>query len=252
MKNEHIEALINELGYDTTKPEQILYKYVDISTAERILNTSTLLYQSPEKFNDPLDPHLGLLNIHRYLLNNLRDLYGRYPPQDLYQENKIALQSALKRLINNSGILCLSERNDVTLMWSHYANKHTGVCLGFRGLKQNDGQGAVKVRYTNEFKPLPFVEPISRPENIAATINLFCTKASAWEYEKEVRLISYNNYGLRPFAIELLKEVYFGVNTTKDHIALVKEILKKKEYSVEKIQQMALQENNFDLNCIDI
>ena len=33
-------------------------------------------------------------------------------------------------LSRDVGVLCLAERNDNLLMWSHYADVHCGVCLG--------------------------------------------------------------------------------------------------------------------------
>lgn len=33
------------------------------------------------------------------------------------------------------GILCLSEKCDIPLMWSHYADEHKGIVIGFRGEK---------------------------------------------------------------------------------------------------------------------
>ena len=41
------------------EPAVTVYKYVGLETAKTILRDSTLYYQTPEKFNDPFELHLG-------------------------------------------------------------------------------------------------------------------------------------------------------------------------------------------------
>jgi hypothetical protein len=44
-------------------------------------------------------------------------------------KSKLLLQT--KKFLQNSSTICFSETNHNFLMWSHYATKHTGICLEF-------------------------------------------------------------------------------------------------------------------------
>lgn len=80
------------------------------------------------------------------------------------------------------GVLCFSERWNDILQWSHYADRHRGICLGF------DVEGAPskfgKVRYVPDKDP--------RPENPdqAFVWRSLTTKFEAWEYEREWRVFT--------------------------------------------------------------
>ena len=43
----------------------------------------------------------------------------------------LTLWGANQYALNQFGIVCFSDINDSILMWSHYADSHTGFCLGF-------------------------------------------------------------------------------------------------------------------------
>lgn len=44
---------------------------------------------------------------------------------------KIELKRLTVKFLENSHVTCFSERNNDFLMWSHYASKHSGICLEF-------------------------------------------------------------------------------------------------------------------------
>ena len=41
------------------------------------------------------------------------------------------MQAMKKELSKNRGLICFSQRWRNPLLWSHYANRHRGICLGF-------------------------------------------------------------------------------------------------------------------------
>lgn len=58
-----------------------------------------------------------------------------------------------EQTLREVGILSLSARPDVLLMWSHYADSHRGYCLGFErgtGTALGDSVRTSKVRYNSE------------------------------------------------------------------------------------------------------
>lgn len=78
------------------------------------------------------------------------------------------------------GVLCFSRRWDRILQWSHYAERHRGICLGFdvSGLRLKLDE----VRY--ERNKLPF------PANLDLRFSkkMLHTKFYGWEYEEEWRV----------------------------------------------------------------
>lgn len=81
-------------------------------------------------------------------------------------------------------VYCLTPKPDCQLMWAHYAACHTGICLEF----STDNEiisGAFKVEYLDKYPVLNFSDD-TEIGNILPLI----TKASAWAYESEYRLIS--------------------------------------------------------------
>lgn len=98
------------------------------------------------------------------------------------------------------GLLCFSKKWHNPLLWSHYANKHTGFALGF-DLPDNK---AIEVTYLNE---RPLFQPNTLSPNTGHTIfleKLKKTKFSSWSYEEEVRFY----YPLNTLNFE--NELYFN------------------------------------------
>jgi hypothetical protein len=113
------------------------------------------------------------------------------------------------------GILCFSRKWSNSLLWSHYADKHRGIAIGF-DVPDNDLYSPVKYRRTR----LP--PPVDR-ELIGADMDgLLLTKFSAWRYESEYRRfcrldesIHENGIYFEPFSPNLkLAEVIVGDQST--------------------------------------
>lgn len=114
--------------------------------------------------------------------------------------NEIALNDirVLQRYIDSCGILCLSERCDDILMWSHYTDGHRGICLKFQSSYLRFPVG--------EIKPQPFKNVYRKPERVNYShlypetrfVNSppwelyfawIMTKSCHWRYEQEWRII---------------------------------------------------------------
>jgi Protein of unknown function (DUF2971) len=92
---------------------------------------------------------------------------------------------AMKDTLNNdNGVLCFSKSWANPLLWSHYADKHRGMCLGF----ELADELATSVRYVAErskFRDPAITKlPIS-PSDVQA---ILLTKFVGWEYEDEIRV----------------------------------------------------------------
>lgn len=100
----------------------------------------------------------------------------------------------LKEKFASSGILSLSELGDNILMWSHYAQQHTGICIEFERAPSNILgilDCTLPVRYSIK---APIIDAglyrtASKEEQNEIEHSLVLTKASDWTYEREWRVI---------------------------------------------------------------
>jgi Protein of unknown function (DUF2971) len=124
----------------------------------------------------------------------------------------------IRRFLADITVFCLSETHDNLLMWSHYAQSHTGVVIRFLSLQEVDSpiMTAQPVRYTTQIPRQRFADLMDFNESLnglLATITL--TKGDVWAYEKEWRIIASlrnksRTYEILPFAPEEIGAVYLG------------------------------------------
>ena len=93
-----------------------------------------------------------------------------------------------------TGIICFSGDWSEPVMWSHYAEKHKGICLGF-----NVNRDIVqKIDYQSE-RLLIELDSDTNPEHLPNELkdSLLCTKSSGWSYEEEHRIFLELNSDLK-------------------------------------------------------
>lgn len=84
------------------------------------------------------------------------------------------------------GLLCFSENWHNPVQWSHYAESHRGICLGF---DIAPAAGVRKVRYVrSRIKPNLRAMKAPGPEAQAHMLDLLTLKFQHWQYEQEHRL----------------------------------------------------------------
>lgn len=104
------------------------------------------------------------------------------------------LQKEYSKYITNKAICCFSKRMDSILMWSHYANNHTGFCVGFDEDRLPENPLIFDVIYTDVFpdfntSKIKTQTKIPGKVRLKETIPPLITKYCDWSYEDEVRLI---------------------------------------------------------------
>lgn len=249
-RNRIVTERLKEMGFHLHPPDQVLYKYVTMEAAKLILGNGTLRYQTPDKFNDPLDPHFALIDMSNIIKQRAERLPTNIDRDNYIIETTKISREIIKKHVYTTGILCLSLSNTHTLMWSHYANAHTGICIGFKYLGiQADGVSAFKVKYDDEIKPMPILNPVVQDDNYIAMMNLLCRKAKVWEYEQEVRIAKIGKAGIYPIYPGYVSEIYFGVNTRGTDIQDIGKLLLDRGYKsrLENIGKMMLSDNKFEL-----
>jgi len=115
---------------------------------------------------------------------------------------------------NKFGVTCLCEEYDNILMWSHYARFHEGVCVGFDTSLFPDGvkNKLIKVKYSNKRPILNYDENNKNKfvkENVENAKKIIRTKSCGWKYEKEWRLVYYEQSGKVDIG-NSIKQVIFG------------------------------------------
>jgi|SRR6267143_3161473 len=88
-----------------------------------------------------------------------------------------ALRGFKKQLAERFGVICFCKQWHNPLLWSHYADKHRGICLGF----EIDERGLKAVSYVTERPNLQI------PPTKESMDELLFTKYRDWQYEEEWR-----------------------------------------------------------------
>jgi Protein of unknown function (DUF2971) len=99
-------------------------------------------------------------------------------------ELRCAFRATKEELSINRGILCFSKSWHNPVQWSHYAEKHTGLCLGF----DVPDEHLAPVNYSGRRLAVAAQTLLNPSEIDAATAKKFLfTKFAHWRYENEVR-----------------------------------------------------------------
>lgn len=79
------------------------------------------------------------------------------------------------------GLVCFTRGFSEPMLWSHYADKHRGICLGF----DVKDESCMPVQYVSE--RIKVVSPDGTADAETLSRTLF-TKGESWKYEHEVRV----------------------------------------------------------------
>lgn len=207
-------------------------------TKENLLN-NVWFFNSPDNFNDPFDTLANIKTdckpetIMEYMVSGYM-MSENIPRQVAEQKALEKLKTSklfsdiptLKRSAEEvileyrkrTGVCCFtSNKPDTLLMWSHYADKHRGICLEFEittgkveyqipnSIFKIIIAGVFKMKYQKKLPIFNFFE-------FEGAFELLTTKHRRWIYEQEYRLISLNYTGPVGYLPEHLVGVYAGCN----------------------------------------
>lgn len=197
-------AFILHMAISAAKPS-VLWKYRhwdDAGHTQNMITKGELFFSHPHNFNDPFEFHwlekmpkkpaeidaLARAMCAVHCKNN-----PRVNRKEQYNHLLADLKERAKRRGKVSptetqitiGVYCLAERHDDLLMWSHYANQHTGVCLGIDTSALP--KAVLPVRYAKERPVLDAWEYTGT--NHQQFVNLSLSKGDVWAYEREWRTI---------------------------------------------------------------
>ena len=222
--------------------KKFIFKYmpINIFTLKALINNE-LFFGIPNNFNDPLDckfslslyPLPSFQQAERFYLslklsdNELKAKLLSYKENPKIIRKDIEADYTLK-LRKSFCITCFSERADSILMWSHYADKHKGICLKFDWKVHPKYFKGYKVQYTSELPKVTY-----NGNRQFDTTDIFLTKLKHWKYEKEIRSIAAVEDGIQiaAFNPKALVAVIFGEKiSAEDKLTIKKVISGNKEY----------------------
>lgn len=153
------------------------------------------------------------------LIDSLNDPYELRAIDLMDKERREMVLNTKNFLAKEVGVICFSKNWNIPIMWSHYADRHRGVCLGF----DVEDSLLTKIDYRmNPYKPYSNRTASGNATEIVK--KMLKIKHKPWSYEEEYRLFSPIEHRTRgvyykEFDYHLnLREVYFGVEC--DDIAI--------------------------------
>jgi len=131
---------------------------------------------------------LSNIALQRIRISRISDLNDPFELLAVNVSGRKALRSRLEswkhKLHSSKGLMCFSKDWRNPVLWSHYASKHHGICLGFdipdklgREIQYSTQRITAQIEEDGSFHP---------DEHFVQT--LLYTKYSHWAYEEEVRV----------------------------------------------------------------
>lgn len=243
---------------------KVVYKFRDWQNANHrnILYHNEIYLASPADFNDPFDCRIisdfSLVDTREKKIEYLRTLQQVNPKNDINQglknlEDIIANPENYERGHfeyddKHLAIFCTCLKWDVIPLWSHYANFHTGFCVGFYLEKLFTALPFCKMGNVN-YHDYPSIDPRDRIDPNKYIVTSFKQthyKAEEWEYEKEFRLTRKieNDLTMQDRLIHLsddcIGEITLGLNFPTIDIPKVEELASGKKWPLFKAKKIPM------------
>jgi Protein of unknown function (DUF2971) len=197
----NLKALI-KLAIERGEYPKYIYKYYD-SREQYFLDMieeSYIYFNNPSEFNDPFDYHIPIITdatqeeyeaflrqvstepkTDEEIRIRAKELCAN--PADTYEY----INRLVYELLYKDGVACFSNTNNNVLLWSHYANKHRGICIEYDLEKVvEEHMYPMPVIYGD----LPKFNYITDSRRNATASNLARYKSTHWKHEEELRIIS--------------------------------------------------------------
>ena len=256
-----------------------LFHYTSFTRPERLARVFTeksIYCSNPKNFNDPWDCrpcfNKEVLKdpkeydrIVNWFMQCERKINPSLPEEEhLHREQELKSNySLLESLIDQvtSGmeeaiqsqyrVFCMSIHPHSHLMWSHYGDKHQGVCLEF-SVKNSLFCGALKIQYIKKYPIFKLYEQ-NKFENIKPLIS----KSIIWRYENEFRLITSelpytfpntpsSENGFVSLPNNALKSVILGCQMTDANKDIVRSLILNSGFNVE-LKEARIIQNRYEL-----
>lgn len=227
-----------------------LYRYRTINKhlIEAIVNKS-LYFARPDELNDPFDCLIDIKMMFQKAIAMTPDeerkkLLSVYLDTEGFFEN-------WRSHIDEVGLCCFSEAQNIPLLWAHYADGHKGLCLEYTFSEADfapDGNGPFatavmgNVQYVdsplshfllggpiNELKGSVLDHENQEADSFRKSLlrHYLFSKNPTWSYEKESRFLRTESGVYKPnIDRPLITKICFGLRTPPEEIALITKLAK--------------------------
>ena len=196
--------LNSELNFDT--PPKMLYKFTSFKSAFDILMNSNIYFAKLSQLNDPQEGRMTLdmstIEKRTAFIENVKKKAiesGINWTIDKNQEqaiinnpenaNKFTDVMANEFLKNFLGVCCLTDTCQSLLMWTHYADSHTGCCLVFDFSTYLDQREEERFPFQH-IKQMTYQHGLPK-HDIYRIWHYYAYKSLEWNYEHEWRAVMF-------------------------------------------------------------
>lgn len=240
--------------------EAYKFKKCDSYLYQSLINEELNL-SSPTVFNDPFDcPILELLNNKDEVAPLIREAYHSCLKIACFmKKEKLPYEKDGNTIYDEKKNLDDKEEFLNPLMWAHYADNHSGICIkyGFNeNITQLSGENSsvvslfLDVKYSDED-----LNQYSQRDSISLKDSFFL-KGKPWKYENELRFLYFDIKGRDKYKqIEILnciEAIYFGVRCSENDQKTIKEILKEKKFIKKGIDGKIIETKDIEFYKIEI
>lgn len=262
-------------------PQKGTYKYTNI---QKLIEENLIRVTSSVEINDVTDcnPHFvddlkinTLRNYYRHLatasenLSVRRDFAKRFPNEKAIRQIKRVTKkdrelfaNTIGNSIRTTGFISFAQSGLNQLLWSHYAESHSGICVEFETKSKKENPKVIE-----DFPITAFTTPIEYSdrraivrldENLPRTSHealrdATLMKSKIWEYEQEWRFIThasdsriYRKGELIDIGPKSIKSISFGIRSSQETKNIIKEFLLQKNHAVTTFQ-ISMQNASYDL-----
>jgi len=226
------------------------------------LVNSQLYFAHPARLNDQFDCRVDF----RASLDNAI-IRATGTSQDKLKQLREIMNEAVnsdknKAFVENIGVCSFSLELPNTLMWSHYADNHRGVCLTYGFPKAffdetvNKILGIVRVDYGLDPLSDWFLHALDQYLPFEGFIRslikkAFTVKAELWRYEQEVRIVR-KSAGVQAIDKQFLKQICFGLATPDTDVTLVKNTVEQCGYDIDLCKMTRSASSDFGLKPTEL
>ena len=256
-----------------------LYKYSGVNGPRRewmhnLIVGSKAYFAPPSAFNDPLDCRATLdlnsseLKIRQhwreYCKRNFPDYTApqrraeieRMLRQSRTPHGKRRFQNIFGEYVDQNGMLCFSTEPDNMLMWSYYAEAHTGICVRFNMSPEclvlmPHEHTIFAVKYSISFPTLKFYEHnmLDKYDAQKFVEVVFGTKAKAWEHEYEWRFVLVGQVGSVRIPLTMIDGVILGLRTSQEDEAKLRNWISERKEPLE-LLRVQHKPDSFELELV--
>lgn len=253
---------------------QILYKYRPLNDfTYRILREFELYLPSISQLNDPFEGAIPFVydqseltsdNIFLKIYDMTKKehpdwndyvihehVFNEYRKGTLFDEKHLEknIEDTRNNIEKTFGVLSLTTKKNNFLMWSHYAESHKGICIGFdTEILSNTIDGVLMSAIYQ--RDLPKFELFQ--ETMEFIAKLLFTKSDVWDYEDEYRIIKFNA-ARKKFILpeEAFKEIVLGVSMIQSVKNELISLISEKLPNVS-VFDTSLNKSTFDIDLLQI